>query len=233
MTVMERLKGRIWGISLLASIVLLLAVWNVDATQTGAVGEDNAVVPHEHNHSDGWMSWEEAVDQQKIMIYNGTSAVVKQNVKVYFTQYLSAISSIAVQTDDFQLCLNGFNYTIDSASENFITEYSGTVANIGVYNCKTTGEISKPQDTTGSVYLFKLQNGSNLTMSGVKLEAVTNNSGEIIRCYGGDVTITNSSLVSVPVSASSYKTADIVYVTKNSDAENPNKVTIINSYLQN
>lgn len=234
MTAKKRLKGRIWGMSLLASIVLLFATWNVDATTTEPVNESNAVVPHEHNHSDGWMSWEEAVEAGKIEIIYA-SAIVRQNVKVYFTQDMDGFARLDVDkaVTDFQLCLNGHNYSISSDGSYFINKGSGEVANIGVYNCKTTGKISKTEDTTGSAYLFDFDNGSAFTMSGVRVEAVTNRSGELISSKGGDVTITNCSLVSEPIGSNGINTATIVYVTKNTDPENLNKVTITNSYLFN
>lgn len=139
MTVKEKFKGRICGISLLASIVLLLATWNVDAAQTGPVGESDAVVPHEHNHSDGWISWEEAVEEGKIdIIYS--SGIVRENVKVYFTQDMGGLASLDVDSavTDFQLCLNGYNYSIPSEGSYFIKDKAGSEADIGVYNCKTT-----------------------------------------------------------------------------------------------
>lgn len=100
MAVKERLKGRIWGISLLASIVLLLAVWNVDATptqaSTGAASESSALVPHEHNHSDGWLSWDEAVAAGKIMVTSYNIGRVLENVKVYLTGDMSALEILYV-----------------------------------------------------------------------------------------------------------------------------------------
>lgn len=83
---------------------------------------------------------------------------------------------------------------------------------------------------TGWACLFEFKNGSDFTLSGVKVEAVTNDDGEIISSKGGDVIITNCSIVSAPIG---IKSATIVYVTKNSDPENLNKVTITNSYLSN
>ncbi len=234
MAAKEKFKGRICGISLLASIVLLLATWNADAAQTGPVGESDAVVPHEHDHSDGWISWEEAIEAGKIEIIYA-SAIVRQNVKVYFTQDMDGLARLDVDAavTDFQLCLNGYNYSISSDGSYFIKKGTGEVANIGVYNCKTTGKISKSEDTTGSAYLFDFDNGSAFTMSGVRVEAVTNRSGELISSEGGDVNITNCSLVSSPIGSNGTKTATIVYVTKNTDTENLNKVTITNSYLFN
>jgi hypothetical protein len=191
-------------------------------------------VPHEHDHSDGWISWEEAVDQGKIeLIYN--AAVVRQNVKVYFTQNMSSFTSVDIDSTvtDFHLCLNGYNYSISGDCSYFIQKRSGDVSNVGVYNCKTTGEISKLEDTTGTTYLFEFKNGGDFTLSGVRVEAVTSRGGELISSKGGNVNITNCSLVSEPIGSNGINTATIVYVTKNTDPENLNKVTITNSYLFN
>ena len=231
MTVMERLKGRIWGISLLASIVLLLAVRNVDATQTGAASESSALVPHEHNHSDGWISWDDAVTAGKIVLMGNNDYKVVENLKVYLTDDMEAIKSLSITSavTDFQFCLNGYDYTLPSEYYQFIVDQAGTQANVGVYNCKTTGKISKPTDNSGwSCYLFDFPNGSNFTMSGVNVEVYSNKTGNLIRSTGGDVNISNSIIKAFRI-GSSYSYTNILYVTK--DAENSNKVTITNSYL--
>ena len=234
MTVKERLKGRIWGISLLASIVLIFAVWNVDATpkqtSTGAASESNALVPCEHDHRDGWISWDDAVAAGKITVTQYNRGTVNENVKVYLTGDMPALEILYVESTvtDFQFCLNGYDYTIPANYYNFIQD-KGSQANIGVYNCKTTGKISKPEDNSGQACcLFKFANGSNFTLSGVNLEVYSSGYSTIIQTTGGDINISNS-IIKAPRIGSGNCNTNILSATK--DAESPNKVTITNSYL--